>query len=107
MDYIRIFIYPINEGWAWEDDGWNYDTERKDDLTDENKTKDMKLITLNSALESIELTVECESDFMNNMLPILNFQTRVRQDGQVEFKHFTKPMAVFSCDRSVCAMFVC
>ena len=44
-------------------------------------------------VEGITLTVESESDYENGLLPTLDFQTRVRDDWEVEFTFFSKPMA--------------
>ena len=57
------------------------------------RTRKNILESLNGIIEGIELTVETEMDFENGFLPTLDFQTRVRQDGEIEFLHYTKPMA--------------
>ena len=53
----------------------------------------MYIKTLNSVLDSITLTVESEMDFSTGMLPTLDFQTCMRQEWEVEFKYYAKPMA--------------
>jgi len=42
---------------------------KKDNLTDEKRTKRWLLETLNSNLDSIKLTIEGEGDFETGMLP--------------------------------------
>ena len=93
IDDIRVYVFPINNGWSWNGEKWMYDENNKDDLNYEERTKKMLLKTFNSVLESITLTAESEAEFSNGMLPTLDFQTRVRNDGEIEFKYFSKPMA--------------
>ena len=93
VDDIRIYIHPLNEGWAWNGSEWSYSPIRKDDYTYEQRTKVHILHTLNDILDSITLTIESESDFDTGMLPTLDFQTRVRPDWEVEFMYFSKPMS--------------
>ena len=93
VDDIRIYMHPINQGWKWTGICWEYDKKYYDDLTYEERTKQNVLQSLNGLLEGIILTVESASDFSNGMLPTLDFQTRVRSDGEVEHLHYTKPMA--------------
>ena len=93
VDDIRIYLHPISEGWSWTGCEWKFDPELKDNLTSEERTKRAILKSLNGVLESIALTVETESDFSTGMLPTLDFQTRVRQDWEIEFKYYAKPMS--------------
>ena len=65
----------------------------EDDLSYEERTRRNILLSLNTNLDSIRLTVEGESDFKSGMLPTLDFQTKVRDDWEVEFKYYEKPMS--------------
>ena len=93
VDDLRIYLHPINNGWSWNGVQWVFDGKQKDELSYEERTKQNIHKTLNGILEGITLTVESESDFQSGMLPTLDFQTRVRNDGEVEFLHYMKPMA--------------
>ena len=93
IDDIRIYLHPINNGWSWDGKKWSFDPEHDDGLTYEERTRRGILQTLNSTLDSINLTIESESDYQSGMLPTLDFQTRVRDDWEVEFTFYTKPMA--------------
>ena len=93
VDDIRIYLHPINEGWTWNGSEWSYSPDRKDDYTYEQGIKIHILETLNGILESVTLTIERKSDFTTGMLPTLDFQTRVRQDWEVEFLYYAKPMS--------------
>ena len=93
VDDVRIYLYPINNGWRWNNGKWVYNKAFKDDSSFHDRTKANILRSLNGIIEGIELTIETEADFSNGMLPTLDFQTRVRCDGEIEFLHFTKPMA--------------
>ena len=93
IDDIRIYLHPINKGWSWDVDRWTYDDTVEDDLSYEERTRRNILLSLNTNLDSIRLTVEGESDFKSGMLPTLDFQTKVRDDWEVEFKYYEKPMS--------------
>ena len=93
VDDVRIYLHPINDGWRWNNYDWVYDADYTDGLSYEERTKRNILNTLNGILDGILLTVESESDFLNGMLPTLDFQTRVRPNGEIEFLHYMKPMA--------------
>ena len=93
IDDIRFFLHPINNGWKWDGGRWCFHPDNMDDLSDEQRTKRCILETLNTTLDSIKLTIEGEEDFSSGMLPTLDFQTRVREDWEIEFTYFAKPMA--------------
>ena len=93
VDDIRIYLHPINDGWKWVENRWMYNEAFKDNRSYHERTKENIRNSLNGLLEGIELTVETELDFINGMLPTLDFQTRVRDNGEIEFLHFKKPMA--------------
>ena len=92
VDDIRIYIFPINNGWRWEKNRWKFDGNTLDDLSNENRTKQEICKSFNSIMEGISLTMECEWEFDNHFLPTLDFQTHVRDDYEIEFKFFSKPM---------------
>ena len=93
IDDIRVYVFPINPGWDWSGTEWVYKKDEDDGLSYEQRTRRTLLKTSNSILEGIDLTVERELDFEEGMLPTLDFKTRVRPDGEIEYKYFRKPMA--------------
>ena len=44
-------------------------------------------------ISCLEFTTETQSDFISGTLPTLDFQTRILDNGEIDFTHFTKPMA--------------
>ena len=93
IDDIRILLFPINVGWKWIDGKWVYKHDCNDGRNYELRTLEELKKTFNETLESIELTVESELDYSSGYLPTLDLQTRVREDNQIEFKFYEKPMS--------------
>ena len=93
VDDVRVYIFPLNSGWYWRNDEWTYDPGIEDPRSQEEKTIQELKKSFNSVLDSILLTTETEKDFQNSFLPTLDFQTHVRDDNEIEFKYFSKPMA--------------
>ena len=93
VDDIRQYLFPINEGWCWNQNRWYYNPDKKDDRTQEERTVQELCKSLSSILPCIDLTMETQGDFENNFLPTLDLQTHVRSNGEIEYKYFSKPMA--------------
>ena len=93
IDDLRIFMHPIIKGWSWQDDGWIYDADAKDERSPIERTKEEIAKSLNTVTDFIQFTTEGEEDFSNSFLPTLDFQTQVQESGKILFKFFSKPMS--------------
>ena len=89
---LRLYLAPIKPGWWWRDQSWVFDQLTPDARSDEERTKEEVLKSLNGVLDFLGFTAENESDFEQKYLPTLDFQTRVTNNGKILFKHFDKPM---------------
>ena len=93
IDDLRLFLHPINKGWTWGPEGWQFEQNDSDNRSPIERTKVEVAKSLNSVTDFIQFTTEGEEEFHNNFLPTLDFQTQVQDSGHILFKFFTKPMA--------------
>ena len=93
IDDLRIFMHPISKGWSWQEYGWNFDVDSKDERSPIDRTKEEIAKSLNAVTDFIQFTTEGEEDFSNSFLPTLDFQTQVQESGKILFKFFAKPMS--------------
>ena len=91
VDDLRIFCYPIKRGWRWTEQGWKFDLHYKDVRDEETRTQEEVCKSLNSLMNFLSFTAETQKDFSNKMLPTLDVQIRVEENGKLFFKHFSKP----------------
>ena len=91
IDDLRILCFPIKKGWFWGANGWTFDDNLHDMRDDQTRTREEICKSLNCVMNFLRFTTETEMQFCNNMLPTLDVQISVRQDGSMEFRHFTKP----------------
>ena len=92
IDDIRIYLWPIREGWTWDSEGWIFNDikDGKDDIT---RTSDELAKTLNDMLDFLRFTMETEMDFQSGWLPTLDTQTMVLESGKIMYKFFQKSMS--------------
>ena len=93
IDDLRLFMHPINRGWSWGPNGWQFDSDKSDERTPIERTKCELAKSLNAVTDFIQFTTEGEEDFHNNFLPTLDFQTQVQISGKILYKFFSKPMS--------------
>ena len=73
------------------DSGWKFNKDRVDDRDDQTRTSEEICKSLNFVMNFLKFTTETEMDFTNNMLPTLDVQISVEEDGVMLYKHYTKP----------------
>ena len=93
VDDIRLYLYPISRGWFWDVDKWSYDINRDDKRSADQRTIEEVGKSLEAVWKFLKFTCESEKDFENGFLPTLDFETRVKSNGSIEYKFFSKPMA--------------
>ena len=57
------------------------------------KTKEEINRSFDSVIDCLKFTTETEDDFVSKTLPTLDVQTKILTNGEIDFIHFTKPMA--------------
>ena len=92
IDDLRIYLWPIKQGWNWTGEGWVFDPDTTGNVDAEARTLDLLCKTLNSSLDFLRFSMESETDF-GGWLPTLDVQTRVQESGQISYKFFKKPMS--------------
>ena len=50
IDDIRIYVFPIRNGWKWEKNCWKFDPNVLDNISDEQRTKQEICKSFNSVL---------------------------------------------------------
>ena len=91
IDDMRIYAYEIKPGWTWSDTGWVYNSDKKQQENNIVKTCEEFCRTFNSIVDFLEFTSESQCDFETGYLPTLDMQTKVLDNGYVEYKFFSKP----------------
>ena len=49
--------------------------------------------SINSVWDFLDFTTESQNDFPDSSLPTLDFKTRIKSKGYVEYEFFSKPMS--------------
>ena len=92
IDDLRLYAYPLKQGWIWTDKGWHFDADHIIQEGDIRNTCDQFCKHFNAIMDFLEFTTESEMDFDTRFLPTLDTQTRVLEDGFILYKFFSKPM---------------
>ena len=93
VDDLRFYIYPINKGWKWYDQGWKYEHNYEDEYCPTEYTQTELGKSLDCVWKFLKFTLENEKDFTHGYLPTLDCQTKVCPSGIITYKYFSKPMA--------------
>ena len=93
IDDLRIFMKPLRKGWRWTSEGWAFDDSIEDNRSPMARTCEEIAKSLNDVVSFLQFTTESEEDFLNGFLPTLDTQTKVLDNGEIQFKFFRKPMA--------------
>ena len=93
IDDVRLYLKPLNRGWYWVDKRWKFLPDTVDDRSDEQYTIEEVGKSLESVWEFLKFTCESQEDFTDGFLPTLDFKTRVKTNGMVEYIFYRKPMA--------------
>ena len=95
MDDIRVYLHPIRACWEWTGMGWMKKDPDSMEISEEKRTEWSKE-QIKSSFEGIfgflKFTTEDQEEFNNKMLPTLDVQTRVENDGKIYFEYYQKPM---------------
>ena len=91
IDDLRLYAYPIKPGWSWSPSGWTHDPDKIVKNCDIRETCAEFCKTFNSIMDFLEFTTENECDFETGFLPTLDMQTRVSDNGSIEYRFFSKP----------------
>ena len=91
VDDIRIYCYPIKQGWYWSDMGWIFKNEENDNRSPLERTEEEICKSLNTVFDFLEFTAETEQHFADQMLPTLDVKLKVLGNGMVTYEHFSKP----------------
>ena len=85
MDDIRVYLHPIRACWEWTGMGWMKKDPDSTEISEEKRTEWSKE-QIKSSFEGIfgflKFTTEDQEEFNNKMLPTLDVQTRVENDGR-------------------------
>ena len=92
IDDLRIYLAPIRKGWWWTGRGWCFDSSREDLRTAEQRTKEELAKSLGDIFEFLNFTTESANDFTDNYLPTLDVKIKIKEGGEITFRHFYKPM---------------
>ena len=92
IDDLRLYAYPIKQGWRWTEQGWRYDSSYKGNACDIRNTCEEFCKHFNAVMDFLEFTTESEVDFESGYLPTLDTQTKVLNNGSILYKFFPKPM---------------
>ena len=92
VDDIRFYLKPLNKGWCWVKNKWEYLENDQDVRSAERRTVEEVGKSLEAVWEFLKFTCETETDFEGGFLPTLDFMTHVMDDGYVQYKFFSKPM---------------
>ena len=92
IDDLRIYMWPINPGWTWTENGWLFNKDEKDERDQLTRTMEEIRKSLDCTVNFLTFTTESEGDFTNGFLPTLDMQTRVQDNGEIMYKFFCKPM---------------
>ena len=92
VDNLRLYVFPLNKGWHWEEGRWCFNADIPDEDTDTNRTMKEFNKSFNDVIDCLEFTTESQEDFETNTLPTLDVQLETGTDGLIYFSHFTKPM---------------
>ena len=93
VDDIRLCLRPINKGWFWESGKWVFDARKPDSRDAVTRTIEEIGKSINSVWDFLEFTTESQRDFPDSSLPTLDFKTRIKSNGYVEYEFFSKPMS--------------
>ena len=95
VDDLRIYLNAINKGWSWKNGLWEYDKEEanKDQRTPEQRTREEINKAFDSIIDCLEFTTETQSDYVEDTLPTLDVQIKTMPTGEIDYIHFSKPMA--------------
>ena len=91
VDDIRIYLRPISKGWTWASTGWSWTGNcNQQDL--DMHTKSQLKHSFESIFEFLKFTTETQEDYVEKMLPTLDFKTSTKTNGMIEFQYFHKLM---------------
>ena len=96
MDDLRIFMFPIKEGWRWVERElcWTKEWEREDQMSgksDLERTCELVRQSLNKIYPFLNFTIESALDFEDQRLPTLDFKLWVSEGNQIMYTFFEKP----------------
>ena len=95
VDDLRLYINAIKKGWSWVDGRWHFSESmaEEDKRTPETRTREEINKSFDDVVDCLFFTTETQGDFAENTLPTLDVQTSILESGEINFKHYTKPMA--------------
>ena len=76
IDDVRIYCYPVKQGWTWTNTGWEFNNDTADERNPETRTKEELCKSFNVVLNFLEFTAETGQDFDDRMLPTLDVKKR-------------------------------
>ena len=96
MDDLRIYMFPIREGWRWIDRElcWTEEWEVEDlngGKSDLERTCEIVRQSLNKIYPFLNFTIESASDFSDKRLPTLDFKIWVSEGNVILYTFFEKP----------------
>jgi len=87
-------MFPIMDGWHWTCDGWKFSEDLSHGERDLVKRTSSELgNSLNTLVDFLKFTTESERDYENGLLPTLDTETKVMEDGTIYFRFYSKPMS--------------
>ena len=94
IDDIRLYMFPIRDGWHWTCEGWKFSENQSCGEGDLVKRTSNELgNSLNTLVDFLKFTTESERDYENGLLPTLDTETKVMEDGTIYFRFYSKPMS--------------
>ena len=85
VDDIRIYLRPIDPRWIWTTNGWT-NVQGGEKVGAIEHTKNMLKESFEQIFDCLKFTTESQDDYVNNMLPTLDFKTETFQNGNINFE---------------------
>ena len=107
MDDGRAFLHAIKAGWRWSDGGLKFCRrwELEDQvLTPTERTRRVLHGTMCGIAEFLTFTMETGEDFASGWLPTLDTDLKVKEDNQVQYTFYEKPVSSNVCIQKNSAM---
>ena len=96
MDDIRVILMALKAGWRWLEDGFYWceewqEEDMKSEVTQEDRTANILLESMNSVMKFLRFTKEAPNDFEDKKLPTLDIKIWIEK-MQIWYMFYQKPM---------------
>ena len=92
IDDIRYYGPPIARYWRWTHSGWVFDCNIEDHRDPTQRTCEELNKVFDSIFSFLRFTTENETDFTTGYLPTIDVETKVLNNGIIDYRFFIKPM---------------